>query len=364
MELEETYSIELDNQPPLSSNFSSLPTNFLDWMENHLQVAFIIWDQLEQICYVTQSIKDLIGFEKEELIGIPWYERLQPLEPRQIEQYLHMKSERGMQVELLNKNNDMVYVELHVAYLEEPVLERKFVVAAIKDLTVAREVKDLTMQAEKMTTIGQLSASIAHEIRNPLTSIKGFLQLLQAGVNHKDEYYRIMEDEIEKIEAITSELLFMSKPSKHEMQNEYINDLMQDVIVLLQSQAKLNDITIEIREPITDMIYCDRSRIKQVFINLIKNAIEAMDEPGKIEISSHSDELHTIVDVKDEGKGIPKELIEQLDVAFFTTKEYGTGLGLSITKEILQEHGGRLNILNNEGKGSTFQLIFPRVTEK
>lgn len=360
MKIGEVYSLEFEQQL-LFSNFPKLPINILEWMGNHLNDAFIVWDDKDRICFVSQSVKNLLGYRQEELIGNPWYERIQPLEPKRVEQYLDTEKEEGMQVELLHKNKQTVYVEVCLARIQDKSTKRKYVAGLLKDLRAYKEAKEMIVQAERMSVVGQLAASIAHEIRNPLTSIKGFLQLLKAGVNHKDEYYRIMEDEIEKIESITSELLFMSKPSSNKKKNEHVHHLINDVVVLLQSQAKFKNVTIKYDEAISGVIYCDPSQIKQVLINLVKNGIEAMDEPGDISIYVDTTDEHIIINVEDEGIGIPQESMDQLGVAFFTTKENGTGLGLNITREIMEHHNGSLKFFKNKTKGSTFQLIFPKV---
>ncbi|MCF3942342.1 ATP-binding protein [Oceanobacillus alkalisoli] len=360
MKIGEVYSLKFDQQQLLFSNFPKLPTNILEWMGSHLNDAFIVWDEKDRICFVSQSIKKLLGYKQEELIGNPWYERIQPLEPKCVEQYLAAERKEGIHVELIHKNNHTVYVEVCLARIEDQSSNRKYVAGLLKDLTAYKEAKEMIVQAKRMSVVGQLTASIAHEIRNPLTSIKGFLQLLKAGVNHKEEYYRIMEDEIEKIESITSELLFMSKPSSNKKKKEHIGKLISDVVVLLQSQAKFKNVTIKYDESISGVIYCDPSQIKQVLINLVKNAIEAMEEPGDISISVDFMKEQTIINVVDEGIGIPQELMDQLGEAFFTTKENGTGLGLNITREIMEQHGGLLKFFRNESKGSTFQIIFPK----
>src|SRR5699024_2706164 len=147
----------------------------------------------------------------------------------------------------------------------------------LKDMTNEKEAEEMMVRSEKMSVAGQLAAGIAHEIRNPLTSLKGFLQLLQAGIDQKDAYYKIMIDEIDKIETITSELLFISKPLTDNKQQELVSNMIEDVLVLLKSQARLRNITLERGNQEDIYIYCDRSQIKQVLINLIKNAIEASE---------------------------------------------------------------------------------------
>jgi two-component system sporulation sensor kinase A len=361
MKIGEVSSKELVKQPSLFTRLSMLPADLLDWIGNQLDKVFIVWDENDRICFATETVEKLLGYEKEELIGIHWYEKFLPTDLNKIKQLLSTRSNEGLYLKVLRKDNVPVSVELHMKDFTDPGSRKRYFAASFNDLSTYEEVKEMMIQAKKMSTVGQLSASIAHEIRNPLTSIKGFLQLLQAGVDHKEEYYRIMADEIEKIETITTELLSISKPSTNKMQTEQVEELIKDVIVLLQSQARLKNIRIELEEPASAQIYCNRSEIKQILINIIKNAIEAMDEPGEIRLSIRTDKKHVTVNVKDEGIGVPQDLLQQLEVAFFTTKENGTGLGLNITKEILNHHGGSLNILRNETKGSTFQLIFPRI---
>lgn len=362
MKIGEVFPTGVDQGMPEIYDFTKLPIRVLDWMGKHMQDSFVVWNETDRICFVTQSVKSLLGFSVDELIGNPWYEWLQPLEVELLQKYITSGRSDGLRVELLHKNKQPVYVELHVTKIHDDKTEEYFIACSLKDMSTFKKVKDLMIHAEKMSAIGQLTASIAHEIRNPLTAIKGFLQLLQAGVDYKDEYYRIMSDEIEKIEAVTSQLLQVSKPST--MNKKYIDvkQLITDIVILLQSEAKMKNITINIEEQLSAMIYCDSSQIKQVLINLVKNAIEAMDEPGEIIIYVTEDEEYTIINVKDEGVGIPQDLEHQLGVAFFTTKESGTGLGLNITKEILKQHGGFLNFMKNETKGSTFQLFFPKIS--
>lgn len=215
------------------------------------------------------------------------------------------------------------------------------------------------IRSEKMSVAGQLAAGIAHEIRNPLTSLKGFLQLLQAGVSREDAYHNIMVDEIEKMENITSELLFISKPMTDHKEMVKLPEMVEDVVTLLQPEAKLKNIEIKMKQISSQNVNCDRSQIKQVFINILKNAIEAMDAPGCIKISSQLQKQGMAIDISDEGPGIPEEIIHKLGEPFFTTKQNGTGLGLMITRQILERHEGKLEILQNEETGSTFKVILP-----
>lgn len=168
-----------------------------------------------------------------------------------------------------------------------------------------------------------------------------------------------MIEEIEKMEKITTELLYISKPSTNCKQMESISDMIEDIYHLLYPQAKLKNIDIVIKKNGAPKLFCDKSQIKQVIINLVKNAMEAMDYPGEITIKVEEKEKQIYIYVMDEGSGIPDEIIDKLGEPFFTTKENGTGLGIMISKKIVEEHDGRLEISRNKMKGSTFTLVFP-----
>ncbi|WP_405102001.1 ATP-binding protein [Oceanobacillus sp. FSL H7-0719] len=360
MNIREFVSVDLKDRQNVYYHFSEFPVRLLDWIEHQYEEIIIVWNEKGKICFVSKSAKFLLDSEPEDLLGCDWFNLFDPITVTKIERYLNEESclSEAMNLDIA-KYSKIFHVELSIDRVEDDVNEMTYYVSCLKDITAQKEAKEMMIQAEKMSVVGQLAAGIAHEIRNPLTSLKGFLQLLQAGVRHKDEYYKIMKDEIEKMEAITSELLFMAKPLTNNMKDECVDKMIRDVAILLQSQARLKNVSIKIREPITEKIYCDSSQIKQVLINLVKNAIEAMEQPGEITLFVHSNNEQVIINIKDEGVGIPTDIIDQLGSPFFTTKKEGTGLGLNITKEILKLHGGSLSFSKNRDKGSTFQLFFP-----
>jgi nitrogen-specific signal transduction histidine kinase len=217
------------------------------------------------------------------------------------------------------------------------------------------------LQSEKMSIAGQLAAGIAHEIRNPITAIKGFLKLLM-NENKDTRYLRIINDEVEKIELIASEFLVLAKPHIEEKQEVNIYQLMRSVKTLLDTQALGKNIGIVFEQDATTvelMVTCDEVKIRQVLINLIKNAIEVM-ENGYITLSvkEMGDQIH--ISVTDEGRGMPKEIMESIGQPFFTTKQTGTGLGLYVCQKIIQNHNGQLDVESEEGIGTTFTISLPK----
>lgn len=341
-------------------NLSTLSPSMLAWIEKNCHDVILVLDKDGKMLYISDSAERILGYQPSKLVGKAWYEFVYREDVKYVKENLKQVSSTNQfyEINVLNSEGEYIWSECTLAKLKEED-EKIYYIAIVADIRDKKEAEEFMIQSEKMSVAGQLAAGIAHEIRNPLTSLKGFLQLLQAGVNRKEEYYNIMVEEIEKMETITSELLFISKPLTENKKVQLVESMIHDVIVLLRPQAKMRDIVIEYSASGGEKIYCDRSQIKQVLINLIKNAIEAMENGGKIQVNTSSSDTHVHISVIDEGPGIPEDIINKLGEPFFTTKQSGTGLGLMITKQILERHQAFLEIKANEGAGSTFRIIFP-----
>lgn len=228
-----------------------------------------------------------------------------------------------------------------------------------RDITERKKTKQLLLNSEKLTIAGQLAAGIAHEVRNPLTAIKGFLQLMEAQVDNKT-YFTIIQSEMERIEIILSELLLLAKPQELKFEKENFHSLINNVKTLIDTQAIMNNIQIEIENDCEDLlIRCDKNQLKQLFINLIKNAIEAMNHGGTITIEIKQYGLDKIkVYIKDTGNGVPQQIIKRIGEPFFTTKEAGTGLGIMISKQIIENHNGKFHFWSDEN-GTIIEVILP-----
>ncbi len=225
------------------------------------------------------------------------------------------------------------------------------------DLTEQKLNEKLMVRSEKLSIAGELAAGIAHEIRNPLTAIKGFVKLLEDTSN--EIYLTIINDEISRIEQISSELLILAKPHSETLKVTNIVALLNNVKTLLDTQAILKNIEIEILSDRKEIyIDCEETKIRQVFINIIKNAIEVMDK-GKIIILTKKLKDFVQVDVIDQGTGMSQEMLDKLGEPFFTTKEKGTGLGLMVCYKIVGNHNGKIDVTSQVGEGSTFSVTLP-----
>ncbi|EXX87821.1 histidine kinase [Paenibacillus darwinianus] len=235
---------------------------------------------------------------------------------------------------------------------------------AFTDKTERIKSDELILQSEKLAAAGQLAAGIAHEIRNPLTSLKGFLQLFNSGgasQSKREAYVSIMNDELNRIEQILSELLVLSKPQTVQFVRKRLSALVDQVVSLMQPLAILKNVEINV-QPMSEMIfvYCDDNQIKQILLNLMKNGIESMPQGGWLTIAMEADSDQVAIIITDTGVGIPEHKLPRLGEPFFTTKENGTGLGLMVSYKLIENHNGRIHVQSRLHEGTTFTVTLPR----
>ncbi|MGD6817559.1 ATP-binding protein [Metabacillus sp. 84] len=230
----------------------------------------------------------------------------------------------------------------------------------IRDVTERRNEELMLIQAEKLKVAGEMAAGVAHEIRNPLTVLQGFLQILKEKSPEDYPYTEIMLSELKRLNDIVSEFLILSKPQSVNRKLFNLREVLKETITFFGSEMALKNIVIKMDEIDSVTVYGDRNQIKQVLINLLKNSSDAMPDGGTIRISLEKNDGKTAaLIINDSGCGIPKQKLDKIKEPFFTTKEKGTGLGLVITEKIAAQHGGSLEIESEEGKGTTVKLILP-----
>lgn len=241
------------------------------------------------------------------------------------------------------------------------------VLAAISYLFLSRflsyintmeKVNEDLRQKEKLALVGQLATSVGHEIRNPLAALKGFTQLQHEKYPDDKEFYKIMENEIERINLIVNDLMYLGRPRTLNREHHDVKEIIEYVITILNPVAQSNKVNIHLNIDNELIIKCDGNQIKQVFINLIKNAIEAMPMGGNVNITSKMIKNgRLIICIQDNGNGIEK--LDLLGQPFFTTKYDGNGLGLMVTFNIIEQHNGKITFNSGLGKGTTVELNLP-----
>ena len=216
-------------------------------------------------------------------------------------------------------------------------------------------------QKEKLAVIGQMAAAIGHEIRNPLSSLKGFTQLQQERNPNTNDFYPIMIQEIDRINYIVNDLMTLGKPKALQFSKVSIEEIIAYTLSITQQMSDRQGVSIEttMAGPLPP-IDSDGKQLKQVFINLIKNAIESMHDGGKIEIKVKVVADNKMeISIQDEGYGIEDQNIINLGEPFYTTKKDGTGLGLMVTNQIIGDHKGDFTIESSLGKGTKVVVTLP-----
>jgi two-component system, sporulation sensor kinase C len=270
------------------------------------------------------------------------------------------------------KDGGYIWLEINTKVNYHPNGELESAVGTLTDIThwkssekeLIQLNENLSIQSEKMRVIAQMSAAIAHEVRNPLTSIFGFIQLLKEQQHLKEEYIDVIYSEIDRINLVLSEMLLLAKPQVFSFKKMDLNQTLEHVIALVSSEANMNSIKLNLKaSPYSIFVYGEENRIKQVFINIIKNAIEAMDSGGCIDVYLDAQNEFVSIFVKDSGPGIPKELLSMIGQPFYTSKEKGTGLGLTISFKIIETHKGKIHITSEVGVGTMFEVMLPLYQE-
>ena len=237
-------------------------------------------------------------------------------------------------------------------------------IGIFQDLTELKAMEAEVKRKEKWAFIGELSASIAHELRNPLASLKGAIEMLRekkVSEEHADHLMKIALSEMDRLNGIITDFLLYARPKELNKQPFDLHQSLKNVVTLLQgSESKWENVTISTKLDGSLFITGDSRQIQQVFWNLGINAVDAVSGGGNVDIYTKRTNNAVEVIFRDNGTGISKSDIDKVFYPFFTTKEKGTGLGLSIAQKIAEEHGGKIAVESGGiGRGTTFRVIFP-----
>lgn len=347
-------------------------TERMNRITDNLQEIVFETNEKGEIIFLNQAWTQMTGYDIDECLGT-MYNQYFDQEERVVQHLLSVIKEHKdagrVELQLLHKEGKKVWGDVHYKlYFDE---HHQFTggIGTVADITKQKQAKlelersnqQLQMQAQKLAVAGQIAAGIAHEVRNPLTSVNGFLQLMKTQYPERTDYFDIIFSEIKRIDFVLSELLVLAKPQSVHFQEVQLHELLEQVITLLKTNAVLSNI--DLKQPFkrqdAGAILADANQMKQLFINLIKNAIEAMPEGGSIYISTEKVLNEWKITIQDEGKGMSQEDIQKIYDPFFSTKKEGTGLGLTICATILKDHHGRMDVSSELGKGTAFHIYLP-----
>jgi len=224
------------------------------------------------------------------------------------------------------------------------------------------EIEEQLRRADRLSALGELSAGMAHEIRNPLGSIRGTAEILQDGIDPADKRYeftRILIKEVDRLNRVVEDFLRFARPAPVERGRLDVNEALREVLLLTRQPALKNNVRTELEAGAVPPLPGDREQLKQAFLNLVLNALQAMPAGGTLAIGTETADGQLRIRFADSGQGIPPENLERIFNPFFTTRQEGTGLGLAITHRIVQGHGGHIEVKSRPGEGTTFTVVLP-----
>lgn len=337
---------------------------------NTISDGIIVVDKRGVIKNINQGLCSILGIQENKILGrniINLYDNWNSSYENKLLLQILVESletqKEFRQVERMYTRDDE---KLHLS-VSTHLLRNKYkriigVLAILHDFTYEKKLEQHLLRAEKLVNAGQMAAELAHEIKNPICSIRGLLQMM--GRKHcleESKYYEVITSEIDRISALLQRFLTLTQDAP-KLEKLVLNHLIEEVVPLLESYAEFKniDICVDMQKQIP-CINADAENIKQVIINIVQNGIDALPEKGRINISIWYDQIRDLLrmEFKDNGSGIKPEHLDKIFEPFFTTKDNGSGLGLAISHKIIENHQGKLFAFNNLDGGATFVIELP-----
>lgn len=332
---------------------------------NSLSDGIMILDPEACCVQINQAAADIFAVNPETFIGQSVVECHSPLLQEQVLQLLEeFRSGRVDSYEKRDIKAGHRLLDIYLTPLRDSRSRFLGLIMMIRDVTREREMQDKLIRQEKLAVVGQLAAGLAHEIRNPLTTVMGFMQLLGPLLpeGKAREYAALVNDELRRIKGLVSEILLLTKPSAPNFREVDLINLVRETLAVMVSEANLKGIALDGITYGQAYVRADREQIKQVLVNFIKNAVDACGSRGKVVVEVEDCEQEWAVQVLDDGPGLTEDVLNKIFEPFFTTKEEGMGLGLVVCKQIAESHGGRIKLGNRPGGGAVATLYLPKLS--
>lgn len=342
--------------------------DYLQTLLDNMHELFFTYNRSYIVTYMNKKARELLGYSVEQVIGRPLSDFIPSgswkVLRKNVSERLELGQEASYSQTVLTHDGQEILLRLKAA----PLYENTKIVGGMvlgEDITETLRMEKEMARLAQLHTVGEMAASIGHEIRNPMTTVHGFLQIMsyKADLKKYQPYFSLMLEEMDRANTIIAEFLSLAKNRMVNLEKHNLAQIIKTLSPLMVADALKSDQTIQLDlEDVPDLML-DEKEVRQLILNLVRNALEASPVGGRVNISTYIYDQSVVLSVQDGGQGIPEEIRDKLGTPFLTTKEKGTGLGLAVCYSIVNRHNGKISF-DTGPRGTVFRVEFPQIAVK
>lgn len=331
--------------------------------------AVVATDSAGVLTVCNKAAEHLLGLNAAEVLGKPHQRVIQDDALLLVQTHREQAPVEYAETVFTTGSGDQRFLAVSTSLIRSAGGDIDTVVSIARDVTEQRRAQEQLQRRDRLTAMGELAGGIAHEIRNPLNAINIIAQRFQSEFEPAEDaeefrkLNRTIRSEVQRVNNIITQFLEFARPPRLALERTDMSHILRDSVDVITSQALVKHVQVQLLVDESLPVLADREKMQQVFLNLLQNALDAVDEGGEIKCIACRRSGRVMVSIADNGPGIPEELQSKIFNLYYTTKSSGTGLGLSIVHQIIGEHGGEITVTSSEGTGTTFRIIFPPLRE-